>query len=149
CRPRPNRRARLARLSPRARLSRDAVRRCGRYTMSVYTDRLARLRTAMSNTGFEALYSTHPANRRYLTGYTGEDHPPEESAGAFLIPHAAAYLRTSGTNAPLARGEAPDYEVVAFSTPAEAVEQLREIVARHGITRLGFEEGAIVYDAYQ
>ncbi|MHB8647028.1 MAG: M24 family metallopeptidase [Thermomicrobiales bacterium] len=116
---------------------------------TVHAERLARLRAAMAAGGFEAVYTTHPANRRYLTGYTGEDHPPNESAGALLITLDAAYLRTSVVNATQARAEAPDYAVVAYARQDEATEQLREIAARHRICRLGFDESAILYTAHQ
>ncbi|MDQ6833570.1 MAG: Xaa-Pro peptidase family protein [Chloroflexota bacterium] len=115
----------------------------------VHAARLARLRTAMVVAGFAAVYTTHPANRRYLTGYTGEDHPPNESAGALLITADAAYLRTSVVNAAQARAETPDYEVVAYARQDEATQQLQEIVARHTIRRIGFDESAMLYTTYQ
>ncbi len=115
---------------------------------SVHSERLARLRTAMVAAGFEAVYTTHPANRRYLTGYTGEDHPPNESAGALLITPDAAYLRTSVVNAAQAHAEAPDFAVVAYARSDEAAQQLQEIAARHGIHRIGFDESAMLYTTY-
>jgi len=115
----------------------------------VHAERLARLRTAMAAAGFAAVYTTHPANRRYLTGYTGEDHPPNESAGALLITAAAAYLRTSVVNAAQARAEAPAYAIVAYARQEEAAQQLQEIAARHGIRRIGFDESAMLYTTYQ
>jgi Xaa-Pro aminopeptidase len=116
---------------------------------SIHAQRLARLRAAMAEAGFTAIYTTHPANRRYLTGYTGEDHPPNESAGALLITPEAAYLRTSVVNAAQARAEAPDYDIVAYATLDQAAQQLQEIAARHALTRLGFDESAMLYTTYQ
>jgi len=115
----------------------------------VHAERLARLRAAMAAAGCTAVYTTHPANRRYLTGYTGEDHPPNESAGALLITADAAYLRTSVVNAAQARAEAPDYTVVAYARQEEAAQQLKEIAARHGIRRIGFDESAMLYTTWQ
>jgi len=115
----------------------------------VHAARLARLRTAMVAAGFAAVYTTHPANRHYLTGYTGEDNPPNESAGALLITADTAYLRTSVVNAVQARAEAPDYEVVAYAWHDEATQQLQEIVTRHTIRRIGFDESAMLYTTYQ
>ena len=99
----------------------------------------------MAAAGFAAVYTTHPANRRYLSGYTGEDHPPDESAGALLITPDAAYLRTSVVNAPQARADAPDFTIVAYARRDEAAQQLQEIAARHAIRRLGFDESAMLY----
>ncbi len=115
----------------------------------VHAERLARLRTAMAAAGFAAVYTTHPANRRYLTGYTGEDHPPNESAGALLITADATYLRTSVVNAAQARAEAPAYAIVAYARQEEAAQQLQEIAARHTIRRIGFDESAMLYTTHQ
>lgn len=115
---------------------------------AVHGERLARLRAAMIPAGIEAVYTTHPANRRYLTGYTGEDHPPDESAGALLITPDAAYLRTSVVNAAQARAESPDFTVVAYARQDEAAQQLQEIAARHDIRQIGFDESAMLYTTY-
>jgi Xaa-Pro aminopeptidase len=111
----------------------------------IHTERLARLRAAMAAAGFAAVYTTHPANRRYLSGYTGEDDPPDESAGALLITPDAAYLRTSVVNAPQARADAPDFTIVAYARRDEARTQLQEIAARHALRRLGFDESGMLY----
>lgn len=111
----------------------------------IHAERLARLRAAMAAAGFAAVFTTHPYNRRYLTGYTGEDHPPDESAGALLITPDAAYLHTSALNATQARAQAPDYTVVAYTKRADIPDQFAELVTRHGITRLGFDESAMLY----
>jgi Xaa-Pro aminopeptidase len=116
---------------------------------STYINRLNRLRAAMAAAGFEAIYTTHPANRRYLSGYTGEDHPPDESAGALLITQGTAYLRTSVVNAPQARADAPDFTIVAYARRDEAAKQLQEIVQRHALKHLGFDESAMLYTTYR
>lgn len=113
--------------------------------------RLARLRAAMTVAGFEAVYTTHPANRRYLSGYTGEDQPPDESAGALLITQDAAYLRTSVVNAVQAEAETAGsgFTVVAYARRDQAAEQLREIAHRHALQRLGFDESAMLYTTHK
>ncbi len=115
---------------------------------AVHGARLARLRAAMVTAGFEAVYTTHPANRRYLTGFTGEDHPPDESAGALVITPDAAYLRTSVVNAAQARAEAPDFTVLSYARHDEAAQQLQEIAVRHAIRRIGFDESAMLYTTH-
>lgn len=114
-----------------------------------HTARLARVRAAMAEAGLPAIYTTHPANRRYLSGYTGEDHPPTESAGALLITPDAAYLHTSALNATQAREQAADFTVVPFALLTETTDQLKEIAARHAITRLGIEEDVVRYAVYR
>ncbi len=114
-----------------------------------HTARLACVRAAMAEAGLPAIYTTHAANRRYLSGYTGEDHPPTESAGALLITPDAAYLHTSALNATQAREQAPDFTVVPFALLTETTDQLKEIAARHAITRLGIEEDVVRYAVYR
>lgn len=115
----------------------------------VHAARLARLRAKMVADDIPALYSTHPYNRRYLTGYTGEDHLPNESAGAVLVTAEAAYLLVARLNAAQARAEAPDYEIVDYFLRADAPTQLQEIAARHGFARLGFEEESILFATHK
>ena len=85
-------------------------------------NRLDRLRALLDERELDALYISDPFNRRYLSGYTGEDHPPNESAGALLITQDAAYLRTSILNATQATAQAPDFTVVAYARQDEATE---------------------------
>jgi Xaa-Pro aminopeptidase len=114
----------------------------------LYAERLARLRAAMDAAGFAAILTTHPYNRRYLTGYTGEDLLPNESAGSVLVTRDAAYLRTGILNATQARAQAPEFTIDAYTRENEW-EQLQAIVGRHGITRLGFDEDAMLYRTHK
>ena len=111
--------------------------------------RLARLRAAMAEQGFPALFTTHPDNRRYLTGYTGEDHPPDESAGHLLITPEQAYLHVGALNATQARAQAPDYTVVAYARRSEMPDQFADLVTSNGITRLGFDASALLYRTHR
>jgi len=116
---------------------------------AAHAGRLARLRAAMAAAGVPALYTTHPYNRRYLTGYTGEDHLPNESAGAVLVLPDAAYLHVARLNATQARAEAPEYMVVDYFKRSEIAEQFKELATRHGITHLGFEEDSILFATHK
>ena len=65
-------------------------------------DRIDLLRETIGALGADAAIVTHPANRRYLTGFPADDHAPDESSGVFLVTHDAAVLYTSPTNHPWA-----------------------------------------------
>jgi Xaa-Pro aminopeptidase len=95
----------------------------------------------------DAILVTHPSNRFYLSGYTAEDAPPNESAGCLLITRNAAYLVTSGTNENQARAQATDFEVVRRT--GELSEALQPLLGRHRVRRLGYEQEAIVVAAFQ
>ena len=43
------------------------------------TDRLRRLREATAAIGADETVVTHPANRRYFSGFPADDHAPDES----------------------------------------------------------------------
>ena len=95
----------------------------------IHAQRLARLREAMAAANIPALYTTHPYNRRYLTGYTAEDHLPNESAGAVLVLPDAAYLHVGRLNATQAQAEAPEYTVVDYFKRSDIVDQMKTMAA--------------------
>lgn len=68
-------------------------------------DRLNAVRQILSDTHIDAIVVTNPTNRRYLTGFTAEDHAADESAGIVLITKLAATLLVSPTNLPWAEAE--------------------------------------------
>ncbi|MBI5895614.1 MAG: aminopeptidase P family protein, partial [Desulfobacterales bacterium] len=76
-------------------------------------------------------------NRRYLSGFTGEDHQFDESAGALLITADAQVLATDSRFELQAQKEAPLFEVVVYRNAL--VKELAVLVDRFHIRRLGFE----------
>jgi Xaa-Pro aminopeptidase len=67
-------------------------------------DRLRRLREAAAAVGADAAIVTHPANRRYFTGFPARDHAADESSGILVVSKESAILFTSPTNLPWAAG---------------------------------------------
>lgn len=110
-------------------------------------DRLSALREQLAASGLDAIVITHPSNRFYLTGYTGEDIAPNESGGHVIVTADRAVLVTSTVNSEQARQQAPDFEVFdEIPSPADAdVAVLRQM----GVRRIGFEDSAILYADYQ
>ncbi len=53
--------------------------------MSEFVDRVNRVRTELSDRKIDGLVVTHPTNRRYLTGFTADDIPPNESSGYVFV----------------------------------------------------------------
>jgi Xaa-Pro aminopeptidase len=109
--------------------------------------RIRELRAQLQAKELDAILITHPANRFYLSGYTAEDAPPNESAGCLLITGDAAYLVTSGTNENQARAQAPDFAVVRRK--GDVSEALKPLLEQHRVRRLGFEQEALVVAAHQ
>src|SRR5436305_9434046 len=100
--------------------------------------RVPDLRAKMRERGLDALLVTHPSNRFYLSGFTGTDIPPNESAGCLLIPDETSYLVTGPVNVEQGRAQATGFEVVlrAMDLPATPSAPL----GKHGVPRLGSEE---------
>lgn len=109
--------------------------------------RLQRLRHLATERGLDAILITHPSNRFYLSGYTGEDTPPNESAGVLLVSANDALLYTGATNLAWAEAEAFNFTAVAWSRPwADFVG--REIRER-GWKRIGFEDDATLFATHR
>lgn len=110
-------------------------------------DRLSALRDHLASAHLDAIVVTHPSNRFYLTGFTAEDHPPNESAGHVVVSLDRAVLVTSALEAERARRQAQGYEIFhRIRGLAKAdVAVLEEI----GPRRVGFEDGAILYQDYR
>ena len=60
------------------------------------SSRIGKLRAAMSQIGADAFLISQPESRRYLSGFTGHDHPPMDSAGYLFITKSRSILLTDG-----------------------------------------------------
>lgn len=95
--------------------------------------RLDRLRAIMAGRGLPALLVSAPANRRYLSGFTG-------SSGALLITPERALLITDSRYTLQAAREAPDFAVHALINPGRPLPAvLKAAAAEQGLTQIGFE----------
>ncbi len=112
-----------------------------------FAARRAALRAALATVGLDGFLVTHPQNRRYLSGFTGEDMPPLDSAGMLLITPDRAILLTDSRYAIQARGEVGGLEV-AVRDPRRA-DELGAQVAALGLQRLGFEAQHLLYSRYE
>lgn len=83
----------------------------------------------------EALWVTHAANRRYLTGFTG-------SAGWVLLPsQGKPLLITDSRYQEQSRQECPGVDIAICQGEAQAC--LADHLARRGVRRLGFEDDQV------
>jgi Xaa-Pro aminopeptidase len=76
--------------------------------------RIQKVREALSAKGIDALLVSIEENRRYLSGFTGEDHQFDESAGALLISDEQLILATDSRFELQAVNESPHFEVVIY-----------------------------------
>ncbi|MGA7669260.1 MAG: Xaa-Pro peptidase family protein [Nitrolancea sp.] len=109
-------------------------------------DRVDKLRDRLTQLKLDAVVVTHPSNRRYLTGFEGDDIPPNESSGHVVVGLTRAVIIVSPLEAQRAREQATGFEVFHQIRPLAAADAavLKEI----GAMRVGFEADAILYNDY-
>jgi Xaa-Pro aminopeptidase len=109
------------------------------------TRRLDRLRDALRRHGLEGLLISQPESRYYLSGYTGHDLPPRDSAGYLVITQTDALLLTDLRTAEQAQREAAGYEVIAYPSGNRGPETIGSTLARLNARRVGFEATHLPY----
>lgn len=107
--------------------------------IAMKTSRLTRLREAMDKAELEALFVTNGYNRKYLTGFTG-------SSGYVLVTQDRAVLLTDFRYTAQAAEQAHDFEVIEHQR--KIMLSVKEILHKHGIRRLGFEQNDVTYGTY-
>ena len=85
-------------------------------------------------------------NRRYLSGFTGEDTQFDESAGALLITDTQLLLTTDSRFETQARMEAPLYDIYTYKSGL--IKALPDLLKRFETKKLGFESQRISYQNY-
>lgn len=102
-------------------------------------NRVDHLRSLLASADLDAVIITNGTNRRYLTGFTGADHAPDEPAGIVLVSDTLAILFTAGTNLPWAAAEIGD-EIEARQWERPWPESVARLAAEHHWVKIGFEE---------
>src|ERR687885_578363 len=101
--------------------------------------RVERLREALDQRKLGGLLVSQPESRFYLSGYSGKDLPPRDSAGYLLITARAAHLLTDFRTRQQAEQEAPAYEVVQYPQGVPAMQEVARLVGQHGVRKLAIE----------
>jgi Xaa-Pro aminopeptidase len=104
-----------------------------------HANRLERLRSALASQNLDGLLVSQPESRYYLSGYTGHDLPPRDSAGYLLITQNEAVLLTDPRTTEQAQQESPEFEVVTYAAGNLGPATLCATVSKLGIKVLGFE----------
>ncbi|MCK8826642.1 aminopeptidase P family protein [Natroniella acetigena] len=97
------------------------------------------LRKKLVKEEMDALLVNNPANRRYLSGFTG-------TAGSLLITQQEAILVTDFRYTEQAKVEAVDYEIIEFKDTN--LEMLNQLIIEQQIEVLGFEAEYETYAQY-
>lgn len=103
--------------------------------------RVQALRKLLDEEDLDALLITIAENRRYLSGFTGEDNGYDESAGALIVSRDRLALATDSRFDLQARQEAEHFKVHCYRKGlAQCLPNLVETI---GIQRLGFEKARV------
>lgn len=113
----------------------------------MFEERIARVRRLFAENGIDALLVLIEENRHYLSGFTGEDHQFDESAGALLISPDKLILATDSRFETQAQKESPQFEVMIY--PKGLAKVLPLLTQRLNITKLGFESVRVSVKQYQ
>jgi Xaa-Pro aminopeptidase len=110
-----------------------------------HAQRLERLRGAFDTDGLDGLVISQPESRYYLSGYSGHDLPPRDSAGFLIVTRSKALLLTDPRTTEQAQHEAPEFEVVTYSAGNRGPAAIAETIASLGASRFGFESIHLPY----
>ena len=116
---------------------------------NLYINRLTQFRKLLAQEEFDTFLVLIEENRRYLSGFTGEDHSFDESAGALLISASNAVLATDSRFELQARNEVEkqEFEIVKYEKGLEKT--LPDILTTMHTKRLGFESARLSYLVHQ
>lgn len=108
--------------------------------------RVGRLRKSLADNNIDTLLVLVEENRRYLSGFTGEDTQFDETAGALFITDKRLILATDSRNDLQAAKEAPLYEIICYKKGL--IKELPNIINALKTKRLGFESVRMSYMQY-
>lgn len=102
--------------------------------------RIEQIRKRLKTEGIDALLVDHPANRLYLTGFTG-------SAGSVFLTQDEAFLITDFRYIEQATAQAPLYEIVR--TPGSIAKTLGELLEGRSISKIAFDQAHTTVKAHR
>lgn len=103
--------------------------------------RLQNLRAKLQQKELPSLLITHPANRRYISGFDG-------SSGVLLLTEDQGYLITDSRYLEQAREQAPEFAIISWEQDNLAG-YIGPLLEENEISLLGFEEKHLSFSAYQ
>lgn len=104
---------------------------------TVVKNRLTKLRAILKDQEFDTFLVLVGENRRYLSGYTGEDGQFDESAGALFITAHDQLLATDSRYTLQAEQEALGFQIYCYKNGL--AQSLVDILTSLGTERLGYE----------
>lgn len=110
-------------------------------------NRLDRARTVLQDQSVDAILITNGTNRRYLSGFTAEDHAPDELSAVAVLARDTAVLFAPSTNLPWAKAEASE-GVEVRSSERQWTSAVAELIRESGWASLGIEDATTTVAVY-
>lgn len=124
-----------------------------RYQLANMEKRIERLRQSMDKNNFDAIVILSDENRRYLSGFTGEDGNYDECAGILIITKRDLLLATDSRYQLQAASEATRFKIHCYEKGLAA--ELPEMVIQARVSdgsarryRVALETSRITFDLY-
>lgn len=102
--------------------------------------RLEKIREKIKSNGLDGLLVMKPANRHYLSGFTG-------SSGVLLILKDTSYVITDFRYVEQASKQAPDYQIIKHGNPI--TDTLKELLEKHSVRNIGFEKDFVTFSQFE
>lgn len=116
------------------------------YSPQTLLRRIEQVRAKMDELRIDSLLVSHPDNRRYLSGFSGHDQPPLDTAGFLLIGPNDLCLITDGRYNIQAAGElAPEMDISVVVRQGKVAPTLAEQIQARKCKRLGFETAHLIH----
>ncbi|MBF0111353.1 MAG: aminopeptidase P family protein [Desulfamplus sp.] len=111
-------------------------------------NRIDRLRESMDKNSFDAVVIFSDENRRYLSGFTGEDGNYDESAGILIITQTELILATDSRYKIQAENEAKLYSIYCYEKGLSL--ELTDIIKwlKYKPAKIALETSRITFDLY-
>jgi Xaa-Pro aminopeptidase len=110
--------------------------------VSEFENRIGAVRERFPEMCVDALFVTHPTNRRYLTGFSADDIAPNESAGHLFVTPDRTVMITGSVNMTQAEAQAPHVEIRRRSR--DWIVEDAAFIHESGIRRIGYEPMAML-----
>lgn len=111
------------------------------------TNRLDRARTVLEEQDVDAILITSGTNRRYLSGFTAEDHAPDELSAIAVLARNTTVLFAPSTNLPWAKAEALN-GVDVRPSQRQWTDSVAELIKESGWSRIGIEDATTTIAVY-
>lgn len=116
------------------------------YSPQTLLRRLEQVRARIDKLGLDGMLISQPYNRRYLSGFSGEDQPPLDSAGLLIIGSNDLCLVTDGRYTIQAAGELPpELNIAVVVRTGKIASAVAEQIQKRNFKRLGFETDHLIH----